>query len=172
MSKPILNLDEVELLPRPPAYAATGPAAERYEARMGMIGMRLGAQKLGYNLTAIPPGKCAYPLHSHQQNEEMFLVLEGAGEVRIGEAVYPIRAGDVVACLAGGKETAHQVANTGEVELKIFAVSTRTSPEICEYPTSGKFAVFAETPPGVDGKPGFFRYVGRAEQSGDYWEGE
>lgn len=172
MHKPILNLDEVELLPRPPAYAATGPAAERYDARMGMIGMRLGAQKLGYNLTAIPPGKCAFPLHSHQQNEEMFLVLQGTGEVRIGEAVYPIRSGDVVACLAGGKETAHQVVNTGDSELRIFAVSTRFSPEICEYPTSGKFAVLAETPAGADGKLGFFRYVGRADQSGDYWEGE
>lgn len=172
MSKPIVNIADIELQPRPPAYAATGPAAERYDARMGMVGMMLGAQKLGYNITAVPPGKRAFPFHSHQCNEEMIFVLEGEGEVRIGEAVYPIRQGDFAACLAGGKETAHQVINTGQAELKYLAVSTRISPEICEYPTTGKFAVFAEIPVGAGGKPGFFRFVGRADQGADYWEGE
>ncbi len=172
MSKPVINIADVELQPRPPAYAATGSAAERYDARMGMVGMMLGAQKLGYNITAVPPGKRAFPFHSHHVNEEMIFVLEGEGEMRIGEAVYPLRQGDFVACVAGGKETAHQVTNTGTAELKYLAVSTRISPEICEYPTTGKFAVFAEAPAGKDGKPGFFRFVGRAEQSADYWEGE
>lgn len=172
MSKPVVNIADIELQPRPPAYAATGAAAERYDARMGMVGMVLGAKKLGYNLTAVPPGKRAFPFHSHQVNEEMIFVLEGAGEVHIGEAVYPIRQGDFVSLLAGNKETAHQVINTGDAELKYLAVSTRLYPEICEYPTSGKFGVMAEIPAGSDGKPGAFRFVGRAEQSGDYWEGE
>jgi uncharacterized cupin superfamily protein len=99
-------------------------------------------------------------------------VLEGSGEVRIGDATHPIRQGDIVALLVGGKETAHQVINTGVVELKILAVSTRISPEICEYPTTGKFGVYAETPAGANDRPSFFRFVGRAEQSIDYWEGE
>lgn len=172
MNKPVINIADIELQPRPPALAATGAAAERYDARMGMVGMALGAKKLGYNITAVPPGKRAFPFHSHQINEEMIFVLEGAGEMRVGEAVYPIRQGDFVACVAGGKETAHQVTNTGTVELKYLAVSTRISPEICEYPTTGKFAVFAEAPAGKDGKPDFFRFVWRVEQSADYWEGE
>jgi hypothetical protein len=36
--------------------------------------------------------------------------------------------------------------------------------DLCDYPDSGKFALLA------DG--GKFRYVGRAEKSLDYWEGE
>ena len=48
----------------------------------------------------------------------MFFVLHGSGEVRIGEARYPIRAGDIIACPAGGKETAHQIINTGNEELR------------------------------------------------------
>lgn len=172
MSRPVINIADIELQPRPPAYAATGPAAERYDARMGMVGIALGAKKLGYNITAVPPGKRAFPFHSHQVNEEMIFVLEGSGEVRIGDTVYPIRQGDFVACVAGGKETAHQVVNTGFVELRYLAVSTRLYPEICEYPTSGKFGIAAETPADGDGKPGLFRFVGRAEQSADYWEGE
>lgn len=74
---------------------------------MGFIAPLLGAQKLGYNLTVVLPGKRAFPFHNHRVNEEMFFVIEGAGEVRIGEAVYPIRSRDVVACPAGEPETAH-----------------------------------------------------------------
>ena len=39
---------------------------------------------LHYNLTAVPPGKRAFPFHNHRVNEEMFFILEGTGEVRIG----------------------------------------------------------------------------------------
>lgn len=172
MTKPILNIADVELLPRPAAFAATGSAAERFDARMGMIAARIGAQKLGYNLTAVPPGKRAFPFHNHRVNEEMFFVIEGEGEVRIGAAVYPIRTGDVVACPPGGKETAHQIINTGKMELKYLAVSTKLSPEIAEYPDSGKFGVYAEYPPGPDAKPQGLRFIGRESLNVDYWDGE
>jgi uncharacterized cupin superfamily protein len=102
----------------------------------------------------------------------MFFVLEGTGEVRIGETVHPIRAGDIVACPAGGRETAHQIINTGTEELRYLAVSTKLSPEIAEYPESGKFGVLAEYSAGADGKPQTFRFIGRQANSIDYWEGE
>jgi len=172
MPHPILNLSDVELSPRPAAFAATGPAAERYDARMGMIAPRVGAQKLGYNLTAVPPGKRAFPFHNHRINEEMFFVVEGTGEIRIGEATYPIRAGDVIACPPGGKETAHQIVNTGATELRYLAISTKVSPEIAEYPDTGKFGVLAEFPGGTDGKPQMFRFIGRESLAVGYWEGE
>lgn len=172
MDKPIINIAEVELLPRPAAFAPKGPAAERYDARMGMIAPRLGARKLGYNLTAVPPGKRAFPFHSHHANEEMVYVIEGAGEVRIGDAVHPIRAGDIIALPPGGPETAHQIVNTGPADLKYLAVSTRIYPEVAEYPTTGKYGVLSELPPGPDGAPRTFRTVGRAGQDVDYWEGE
>lgn len=172
MTRPILNISDVELQPRPAAFAATGAAAGRYDARMGFISQRIGAKQLGYNLTAVPPGKRAFPFHNHHVNEEMFFVIEGEGEVRIGEAVYPIRQGDVIACPAGGKETAHQIINTGKDELRYLAVSTNLSPDIAEYPDSGKFGVLAEYPAGPDGQPRSFRYIGREDLGIDYWEGE
>ncbi|OZG73548.1 cupin [Hahella sp. CCB-MM4] len=167
-----MNISEVELQPRPPGFAATGPAAQRFDARMGFIGPRIGAQKLGYNLTAVPPGKRAFPFHNHRVNEEMFFVIEGHGEVRIGGEIYPIRPGDIIACPAGGEESAHQIINTGMSELKYLAVSTKMSPEIAEYPDSGKFGVLAEFPPGADGQPRGFRFVGKEDLNMDYWEGE
>ncbi|MBK7355851.1 cupin domain-containing protein [Propionivibrio sp.] len=172
MTKPIINIADVELEPRPGAFTPTGSAAERFDAKMAYIGPRIGAQKLGYNITAVPPGKRAFPLHNHRVNEEMFFVLQGTGEVSIGDSTYPIRSGDVIACPAGGKETAHQIVNTGADELRYLAVSTKLSPEIAEYPNSGKFGVLAELPAGPDGKPQRFMFVGRECGSLNYWEGE
>ena len=172
MAKPIVNIADVAFQPRPAAFAATGPAAERFDARMGSLSGPLGAQKLGYNLTAVPPGKRAFPFHNHRMNEEMFFILDGTGEIRIGVDVHPIRPGDVIACPPGGPETAHQIVNTGDVELRYLAVSTKLSPEIAEYPDSGKFGILAEFPPGANGEPRGFRFVGRAGQNVPYWDGE
>ncbi len=170
--KNIMNIDEVQLQPRPAHFAAKGEAAERFDARMGQIAPLLGAQKLGYNVTSVPPGKRAFPFHSHLANEEMFFVLEGRGEIRIGDVTHPIRKGDVIACPPGGRDTAHQISNPSDAELVFLAVSTRLSPEVCEYPDSDKYATFAESGKDAEGKPGFFRAIGRPGDSLDYWDGE
>ncbi len=172
MAKPIINIADVVLEPRPPIFAPSGAAAERFEAKMAFIGPYIGAQRLGYNITAVPPGKSAFPSHNHHANEEMFFVLQGSGELHVGDNAYPIRVGDVIACPAGGKETAHQIINTGAEELRYLAVSTKLSPELVEYPNSGKFGVLAELPPGPDGKAQRFMFVGRESESLNYWEGE
>jgi len=173
MTKPILNIADAVLQPRPASFAAKGAAAEKFDARMAFIGPRIGAQKLGYNITAVAPGKRAFPFHNHRVNEEMFFVLEGSGEVRIGSETYPIRKGDIIACPPGGKESAHQIVNTGTEELRYLAVSTKMSPEIAEYPDSGKFGVLAEFAPAAQGeKPQQFRFVGRDANQVDYWDGE
>ena len=161
--KPILNIAELELTDQ--------RHDERFGCRMGPIGARIGAQKLGYNLTVVPPGKRACPFHAHRINEEMFFVVEGTGEVRIGPERYPIKQGDVIACPPGGKSHAHQIINTGSVELKYLAVSTKLSAEFVEYPDSGKFGVLAEYP-NEEGKLERFRYLGRTEGGLDYWDGE
>ncbi|MDR3419342.1 MAG: cupin domain-containing protein [Nevskia sp.] len=171
---PILNIADVDCVPmeqlmpkRPPEHIL-----QKFSGRMGQIAPKLGAQKLGYNLTIVAPGKRAFPLHNHRVNEEMFFILEGQGELRLGEQRYPVKSGDVIACPPGGPETAHQLINTSERELKYLAVSTRLHPEVCEYPDSGKFAIRAEYPPAADGKPQGFVFVGRGEQNLDYWDGE
>ena len=74
-TKPFVNIDEIALQPRPPQFAAKGDAAERFDARMGMVAPRIGARLLGYNITAVPPGKRAFPAHNHRVNEEMFFIL-------------------------------------------------------------------------------------------------
>lgn len=172
MPKPIINIEDIELQPRPPAMTPAGETAQRFDAKMGFIGPRIGAQLLGYNITEVPPGKRGFPFHNHHVNEEMFFILEGKGEVRIGDQVYPVGKGDIIACPPGGKETAHQIVNTGNSPLRYLAVSTKLSPEIAEYPDSGKFGVMAEFPQQGESQKKTFRFVGREEASIGYWEGE
>ncbi len=162
--RPILNISELEL--------EEDGHGERFQSRTGAIGARIGAQKLGYNLTVLPPGKRAWPFHAHRVNEEMFFVVEGEGEVRIGPDRYPIKAGDVIACPPGGAERAHQIINTSSAELKYLAVSTKLSPEVVEYADSHKFGVRAEFPGPEGGKPERFGFVGRLDGGLDYWDGE
>lgn len=173
MPKPILNIADVQF--RKVGHGTNFPGAqnapERFEAQVGDIGRRLGAQKLGYNLTVVPAGKRAWPLHNHHINEEMFFVLEGEGEVRVGSETFPIRKGDIIAHPPGGPQTAHQIVNTSNGELKYLAVSSRISPEIVDYPESKKFGVLAELT-GADGKPKLWRFVGRDETNLNYWDGE
>ena len=168
---PVINIADIELQPRPAAFSAKGPAADTFDARMGSIAPRIGARLLGYNITAVPPGKRAFPSHNHMVNEEMFHILEGTGELLMGEATYAVKPVDIVACPPGGPEVAHQFVNTGQVDLKYLAVSTLLSPEVCQYPDSDKFAVSVA---GEDPKPGQwrFRHVGRTQDAHDYWEGE
>jgi uncharacterized cupin superfamily protein len=141
---------------------------EEFAARHGAIGPLIGAKQLGCRVVVVPPGKKGWPYHAHHANEEMFVILDGSGTLRLGGAEQPIRAGDVIACPAGGPETALQIVNTGEAELRYLAISTMRSPELVEYPDSGKFQVISAAP-GGDRR---LRYIGRAETSLNYWDGE
>jgi len=172
MSTRIVNLANLDVQPVSPARAPKGVNAANYDRRSAEIASRIGARKLGYNLTVLAPGKRRCPYHSHRVEEEMFFVLDGSGELRYGDARHPIRAGDIIACPPGGPETAHQIINTGDVEMRYLAVSTMESPDICEYPDSGKYLVFDDNLRDADGKPRKFRVLGRQEQSLDYWDGE
>jgi uncharacterized cupin superfamily protein len=158
--KPIININDVELKPNP--FPPTKETKKPFGGKMGWIGPVIGAQKLGCNVTAVEPGKRVFPFHTHRVNEEMFFILEGEGEVRIGPETYPVRKGDIIACPPGGTETAHQIINTGSEELRYLAVSTKEAVDLCHYPDTGKFGVLTDD----------FRFVGRADQSLDYWEGE
>jgi uncharacterized cupin superfamily protein len=81
------------------------------------------------------------PFHSHHGEEEMFLVIEGEGELRFGDQKYPIRKHDVIACPTGGPEVAHQIINTGKTTMRYLALSTLAELDACEYPDSQKVSI-------------------------------
>lgn len=68
-------------------------------------------------------------------------------------------------------EFAHQIINTGSETMKYLGLSTKTQPEVVEYPDSGKFLVASRM---EDSSPmsAKFRFIGREDTSLDYWDGE
>lgn len=158
----ILNLKDVE-------FTKWGHG-DRFEARLGTVGARIGAKRLGYKVVVLPPGKCGWPAHFHHVNEEMFFILEGKGIMRIGAERLPLKAGDFVCCPAG-TGNAHQISNDSAEELRYLALSTMDWPEIVEYPDSTKFGAVMRKPGAPPDKPEF-AFFGRKSSATDYWDGE
>jgi uncharacterized cupin superfamily protein len=154
IDKRVVNLDELEM-----RHFENG---ERFEARFARIGPLVGATKLGYSYDVVPPGKRACPFHSHRGEEEMFFVLSGTGTLRYGAETRKLRAGDVICCPTGGPDTAHQIVNDSDTELRYLSVSTMCDPEVCEYPDSRKLGVFSQG----------LRHMTPDGAAVDYWEGE
>ena len=170
--KRVINIDELEFTRWDTRFPPDQkPPAERYGADIAQVSQSLGARRLGYNVTRIDPGKAAYPAHNHRINEELFLVLNGTGELRVGNERFPVRKGDIVACPPGGPETAHQLRNVGASPLEVLMVSTFEEADVVEYPDSGKTAFGAMTP-GADGKPQLLLGIVRNDQQPKYWERE
>ncbi|HEX2012188.1 MAG TPA: cupin domain-containing protein, partial [Roseateles sp.] len=55
----------------------------RYDSLIGAVSEGTLARKLGCGVDTVPPGKQSCPYHFHHTQEEMFIVLEGAGTLRV-----------------------------------------------------------------------------------------
>ncbi len=153
--------------------AAFGPpgGSARFGAEIRSLAPGLGLDRLGAMHVTVQPGRRAFPFHNHLANDELFVILEGSGTFRIGRSETPVEAGDVCGAPAGGPDTAHQLINTGDVPLVYLGVSTRADPDVVEYPDSGKFAAMAVAP-AKSFAEAHLRFVGRAADALDYWDGE
>jgi len=156
MRKPFVNLADVEF----DDVEDNG----YYTSKRARFSASIGARKLGYNLTELPPGKAQCPFHSHRGEEEMFLILEGEGQLRFGDRTWPIRRHDVIACPTGGPDVAHQIINTGTTTMRYLSLSNVEQVDVCEYPDSNKVGVFADAPN--------LRGLFRSASSVDYYDGE
>jgi uncharacterized cupin superfamily protein len=150
------NDARLERLVREPLYDSHGARLARGTA----------ARKLGASIDILAPGKRGCPYHLHRAQEEMFVVLEGSGTLRVAGEMLPLREGDVV-FIPPGPDHPHQIINTSSAPLKYLSISTQESPEIVEYPDSGKFLAEAEAPEGAA-----FDFIHKLGPSLDYWEGE
>ena len=159
-----MNIDDVAL--------RTNAQGDLFEAQLGQIGGQIGAEKLGYLLHVVPAGKRAFPRHAHHVIEEMFVVLEGEGTYVAGEESWPIRAGDVISAPPGGGDTAHQIINSSDSELRYLGLSTQDDPDVVEYPDSDKFLVVSGIPDGGGFRDARILHIGRTSDGLDYWDGE
>lgn len=159
-AKLVRNLDEVPLVreQRDPLY----------ETLCARLAPGTAARQLGASFDIVPPGKRSCPYHLHHAQEELFVILEGTGTLRVAGEDVPVRAGDVI-FIPAGPEHPHQLVNTSGAPLKYLSVSTRQTPELVEYPDSGKYLMLHRAP--GEETPAF-RRMHRADGDLDYWDGE
>jgi uncharacterized cupin superfamily protein len=137
-----------------------------YDALGARLGTGTAATKLGASIDIVEPGMISCPYHYHYAQEEMFVVLEGTGTLRVADERVPLKAGDVI-FIPPGPEYPHQIINTSDLPLKYLSISTKESPEFCVYPDSGKVAALVNQPDGSR-----LNFVQRLESGLDYWDGE
>lgn len=124
------------------------------------------ARKLAAAYDVVPAGMRVCPYHLHYAQEEMFIILDGSGTLRVAGEMLPVKAGDVI-CIPPGPEYPHQLINTSAQDLKYISIGTTDDPEICVYPDSGKFMAEANL-----GGAAPFEAIERIGDGVDYWSGE
>lgn len=159
----IVNVDEVEERRR------EGATVSR---RSRDLGRAAGSERSGITLYDVAPGKLMNPPHAHSAEEEIFVVLGGAGVVERwphpraaaepgrwpgAHDVHEVREGHTIASPAGSGRALSLRAGDGG--MRVLAYGTREPNDITYYPRSGKVGLRGV---GV---------IGRIEQL-DYWEGE
>lgn len=154
----IRNFNDVPL-----QYERRDPLYESHGARLGTDTV---AQKLGASLDIVAPGKRSCPYHFHYAQEEMFVILEGFGTLRVAGEMLPIRSGDVI-FIPAGPEYPHQIINTSDAPLKYLSIGTRETPEVCQYPDSGKYQAMVT----INGARAFTS-VQRPGTTLNYWDDE
>jgi uncharacterized cupin superfamily protein len=135
--------------------------APRYDAESASLTEGTAAAQMGARIDIVAPGQQSCPYHYHHAEEEMFIVLQGEGTLRVAGERVPIRAGDTIT-IPAGPEYPHHLINTSDTPLHYLSISTQKSPEICVYPDSGKVGSYA---PGL-------RVLHREAAGLDYWDGE
>lgn len=137
-----------------PATTEERPGFEHVSRK---VGAHLGAVTTGMRLLEVAPGARSYPFHCHSAEEELFVVLDGAGTLRLGDERHELRRGHVVSRPAG-TGVAHQFI-AGDGGLTVLCYSDIDSRDVTFFPDSNKVNL---------------RYLGvmlRVEPV-DYWDGE
>lgn len=108
-----------------------------YQDSVGLITKSLGAaggsKKIYVNIDSVPPKAYSTKYHSHSQQEEFFVILSGAGVLRLNDKNYSVKKGDFISKPAE-QNIAHTFYNSGEEILVILDIGTNEKEDTCYYP--------------------------------------
>jgi len=107
-----------------------------WELRQRSIGRHFGAVTTGMSQLELAPGAKSSPFHCHSAEEELFVVLDGGGTLRLGEERHELRPGHVVS-RPSGTRIAHQFI-AGDGGMAILAYSNIDPNDLAFYPDSNK----------------------------------
>lgn len=102
------------------------------------LGDFFGLTNFGINLTDLAPGAISALAHSHSQQDEFILVLEGTPTLLLGTEEYTLHPGDCYG-LKAGMGIAHQLVNRSEENVTYLEIGDaqgtyRTAGDEVEYP--------------------------------------
>jgi uncharacterized cupin superfamily protein len=104
------------------------------------IGDYIGAEKLGYRLSRLEPGKTSCPLHWHAAEEELFVVMSGSSKLVGPRGEVPLRAGDYIA-FPTRPSGAHKIVNDSSEPCEILMIANIDARDVCVYPDSKKVLI-------------------------------
>ena len=114
-------------------YTATPMEVESCHGGRGLIRMSRvldGAKLESYcdfvDYAVIDPGG-SIGIHRHEENEEIYLILEGTGRMTVNGEAFPVKTGDVV---LNRRHWSHGLENDSAEKLSIYVFQVR----ICECP--------------------------------------
>jgi len=135
--------------PRPENIVNIADVEADFGGRSKRLGKAAGATTTGFNWVAIRPGEEGAPPHCHSAEEELFVILQGEGELELWDQpdpddvfvanpkeTHPVRQGHVVSRPAGTR-VPHSF-RAGPQGLNYLAYGTRDSNDIVWYPRSNK----------------------------------
>jgi uncharacterized cupin superfamily protein len=126
---------------------------------------RLGVGNLGLGLYELLPGQTQCPYHFHHGNDEALIVLSGRPTLRTPDGERDLQPGDV-AQFPTGPDGTHQMVNRTDEPARYLIAAVHVSPEVVEYPDSGKLAALART------KDNRLWSMHRLVDAVDYFDGE
>jgi uncharacterized cupin superfamily protein len=138
-------------------FADVEPLEVRRAAFDRDLARTAGSERTGLCHVRLVAGKQGSPHHCHSAEEEIFVILEGAGTLYLGDGEHSVRPGHVLG-RPPGTGVAHSL-RAGEEGMTYLAYGTREVNDIAYYPRSNKVNFRG------------IKLIGRIERL-DYWEGE
>lgn len=130
----------------------------RTDTARRMLASAAGSARSGLTEVRIAPGAEGHPPHCHSAEEELLVVLDGAGTLLLGDERHPVRPGSLVARPAGtGVPHSFEAGPDG---LRLLAYGQRDPRDVCFYPRSSKIRIRGIGP------------VGFRIEPVEYWDGE
>jgi uncharacterized cupin superfamily protein len=126
---------------------------------LGALRLERAGTGLGASVWEFQPGSSQFVYHFHHGSEELLVVLRGTPTVRMHDGDHMLEEGDVIS-FPRGPEGGHQIRNEGPGVARVVIVSTNASPDVAEYPDTGKVAWV------IDGDHHFHRAADAVEHAG------
>ena len=91
-----------------------------------------GLERIGLHCVRLTTGNESTEHHTHDADEEFLVILAGRGKAQIGDDIFDIEAGDIMAFPAGSP--AHSLHNPFSEDLVYVMGGERNSNDVVHYP--------------------------------------